>query len=357
MSRPTFAQINTTALLHNVHRVREFAPNKKIIAMVKANAYGSHLPAVVNTLEGQVDALGVACLEEAMQIRKLGVRTPCVLFQGVFNQEEYKIASLENFQCVIHQQQQVEWLINSNLPTKLKVWIKINTGMQRLGFEVEEYQKVYHTLLHSTSVHHEIGVMTHLACADEPCHPSNALQLARFNAINFPPQVVRSVANSAAIIALPHTHADVVRPGIMLYGISPFPEQTGQELGLIPVVSLKSKITAIHNYPANVPIGYGNTWSTPESSRIGVVSIGYGDGYPRHIKENTPVWLNGKLVPIVGRVSMDILTINITYCQNVNLGDSVELWGVHLPIEEIAKCAGTIPYELITQLTMRVHTV
>lgn len=356
MARPTRVHINATALLHNVERVRQCAPGKKIIAMVKANAYGCGLSSVIPVLEGHVDAFGVACLEEALAIRALGSRADCVLFQGVFSAEELQYVASQRLQCVIHETQQLQWLLSTPLNSKIKIWVKINTGMQRLGFSPDELTDIMSALLECPWVDGEIGLMTHLACADEPGKVSNQQQLQSFNNLSLPnTKITRSIANSAAILALPETHADVVRPGIMLYGISPFAKQTGMELGLIPVMRLMSAVSAIHVYPPNAPIGYGSTWQSDKPARIGVVAIGYGDGYPRHISPDTPTWVKGGFAPIVGRVSMDMLTIDLTDCPEVKIGDEVELWGTHVPVEVIAKSAGTIAYELICQTSSRVR--
>lgn len=355
VTRPTHVHIDTTALLHNVNYIKRCAPQSRLIAMVKANAYGCGLAAVVPALDGHVDAFGVACIEEAMVIRALGVRSDCVLFQGVFSAEEFHGAAVHQFQCVIHQAQQLQWLLANPLPQALKIWVKVNTGMHRLGFEPSEVYEVVDALTHCPWVHTELGLMTHLACADEPCNPANQQQLQLFNALSLPREnLLKSIANSAAILSLPSAHADAVRPGIMLYGVSPFMTQTGRELGLVPVMRFISTITAVHHYPAGASIGYGGTWQTRRASVIGVVPVGYGDGYPRHIAHSTPLWVNGVYAPIVGRVSMDMLTVDLTDCMQAHVGDLVELWGQYVPVEHIATSAGTIPYELLCQFSSRV---
>ncbi|KTD20732.1 alanine racemase [Legionella londiniensis] len=354
MGRPTNIHIDSSALLHNVNRVREYAPGKKIIAMVKANAYGCGLSSVIPTLEGRVDAFGVACLEEAIILRKLGSRSDCILFQGIFTQDELSLLNQLNVQCVIHQKQQLQWLLATPLDRPVKIWVKINTGMHRLGFAPHEVSEVIHALRACAWVHEEIGLMTHLANADEVKNPSNDFQLQRFITATsqLPGRFIKSIANSAAIVSFPESHADVVRPGIMLYGISPFPNQTGLELGLKPVMRFTSSLSTIHHYPPDSPVGYGGIWKSGKPSTIGVVPAGYGDGYPRHIKEAN-VWLNGILAPVVGRISMDMLTIDLTHCPKMKEGDMVELWGPHIPIESVAHSAGTIAYELLTQVTNR----
>lgn len=356
MARSAHVHINTQALLHNLAEVKRVAPNKQIIAMVKANAYGCGLSIVAPVLEEGVDAFGVACLEEAMAIRALGVKRDCILVQGVFNVEELQVAAEYKFQCVVHRPEQLQWLLSSPLEQKIKVWVKVNTGLNRLGFQPADVYVVINALHSCPWVDDNIGLMTHLACADEPANVANKQQLERFATLRLPNiPLTKSIANSAAIMALPETHADVVRPGIMLYGVSPFSNQTGAQSGLIPVMRFVSAICAIHHYPVGAAIGYGGTWTTKRPSIIGVVAAGYGDGYPRNIASNTPVWVNGKIVPIVGRVSMDVLMVDLTDCPDVAVNDAVELWGQHIPVETIANKAGTIGYELLCQLTSRVR--
>ena len=356
MARPTRVYIDSSAILHNFQRVKQYAPGKKIIAMVKANAYGCGLPVVVSVLDGLVDAFGVACLEEACALRKLGSRTDCILFQGIFSADELPALVELNLQCVVHQACQLKWLLEKPLTSKIKVWVKVDTGMHRLGFDPLEVPEVMKALQECPWIDNEIGLISHFANADDPANVSNPLQLKKMIELpDFGVNIIRSMANSAAIIALRESHADVVRPGIMLYGVSPFANQTGCALGLKPVMRLISQVTAIHHYPPHAPIGYGGTWESNKPSTIGIVAIGYGDGYPRHVAPNTPVWIKGNRAPIVGRISMDMLTIDLTDCENVQIGDSVELWGAHVPIEAIAKSAGTIPYELLCQVSSRVR--
>lgn len=353
MTRPARIRIDASALLHNIKQIKQLAPGRGIIAMVKANAYGCGLNQVVPMIAEHVDALGIACMEEALAIRALGVMRDCVLIQGVFSADEYLIAAQNQMSCVIHHQQQLDWFLATPLAKKIKIWVKVNTGMHRLGFQPDEVPKVMQALINCRWAD-EIGLLTHLACADVPDNQANAKQLKAFQNIKLPSHpILKSIANSAAIIALPDAHADVIRPGIMLYGVSPFAHQTGQSLGLMPVMSFVSAISAIHHYPKDSAIGYSATWITKRPSMIAVVAVGYGDGYPRHIAAGTPVWVNGQKADIVGRISMDMLTIDITDCQGIEVGTSVELWGKQIPIETIAKASGTIAYELLCQITNR----
>ena len=356
MARPGFIHIDPQALLHNVQRARHCAPGTSVVAMVKANAYGCGMPLVVSVLNGHVDAFGVACIEEALALRALGCRSGCVLFQGVFAPDELELVVRHQLQCVVHHKRQIEWLLATPLAAKIKIWVKVDTGMHRLGFDPGEVYGVLQALQACPWVDDDIHVMTHLACADEPGRPENQVQLKTFNDLMCTgARIKRSMANSAAIMSLPNTHFDIVRPGIMLYGVSPFANQTGRDCGLKPVMRFISAISAIHHFPSHAAIGYSGTWKSDKPSVIGVVAAGYGDGYPRHIAANTPVWVNGFLAPVVGRVSMDMLTIDLTNCPGVDIGDRVELWGQYVPVETVAKSAGTIAYELLCQVTPRVR--
>lgn len=354
MSRPTHIKIDLEALNHNLDCIQALAPGKKMMAMVKANAYGCGLETILPVLNGRAEILGVASVEEALQVRALGSHLECVLLSGVFAQEELSLASSQSFQCVVHHPLQLQWIIENSLPRKIKTWIKVNTGMNRLGFLPEEVASVLHALSGCSWVEEKIGLMMHFARADEPHHPYNEQQVKQFSQLNsFKGHYLRSMANSAAILSMPWTHADVIRPGIMLYGVSPFPGQTGRDLGLRPVMSFRSALTGIHHYPPNSPIGYGGTWHVDRPAIIGIVPVGYGDGYPRHVKPSTPVWIQGHQAPIVGRLSMDMLTVDLTGIPDAKIGDPVELWGEHLPVEVIADAAGTIAYELLTQQRRR----
>lgn len=358
MDRPTIATINHAALLNNLQVVKSFAKSQRIIAMVKANAYGCGIENVVPVLEGKVYSFGVACIEEALDIRKIGSRTPCMLLQGVWTQEALLISAAENFTCVINNHEQLNNLLETKLKEKITVWVKVNTGMNRLGFMPSDAMNVIEALNGCPWVNNSIGLMTHFSSADELNSPMNDAQTQAFFDINTQKSnLIKSLANSAAILSMPNTHADAVRPGLMLYGISPFANQIGLNFSLQPVMTLTSKISTIHDLPANAPIGYSRTWYTKIPSRIGVVPVGYADGYPRCIQINTPTYINGHIAPIVGRVSMDMLTVDLTNCPEARNGDKIEFWGKNIPIEHIAKSAGTIPYELISKVTPRARGI
>lgn len=356
MTRPTRIEIDTQALLHNVKEVRRLVPNKKIIAMVKADAYGCGVSYVAPALSPVVDAFGVACLEEARILRQFTDK-PCILFQGIFSPDELKLLADNQYEVVVHNHTQLQWILANPQQNPLRIWVKVDTGMHRLGFAPAEVHAVIDMLKSCRCVDDDIGLMTHFACADETDSPYNQAQLKAFKALDLPKdaKLTKSLGNSAAILSIPEALEDVVRPGIMLYGVSPFANATGQSLSLKPVMHLLSEITAIHEFQPGARVGYGATWEAKRPSKIGVVAVGYGDGYPRHIQENTPVYIEGQIAPIVGRVSMDTLTVDLTDCVDVKLGTRVELWGEHLPIERIALSSGTIGYELMTQMSPRVR--
>lgn len=355
MVRDTGTFINQDALRHNLQQIRSFAPDKQVIAMVKANAYGCGIEKVAPAIFNEVRAFGVAFIGEALAIRELGIQTECILFEGIFNKEELHIASQQNMLVVLHAPWQLNILLETPLSNPVTVWIKIDSGMHRLGFLPDDIGIICQQLRACSWVKPKLGLMSHFSCADIPEHEINHQQLNCFNQIRttLSGEFMLSMANSAAIISNPASHFDYVRPGIMLYGVSPFERQVAHQFNLRPVMQFRARVLDIHQYSEKQPIGYGATWYTKRSSRIAVVTAGYGDGYPRHIKEGTLVWVAGQFVPIVGRVSMDLLTIDVTDCPQVAIGDSVELWGDNVPVESVAEQAGTIAYELLCQYKER----
>lgn len=352
MTCPTQIHINTDALKHNLKRVRELAPNSKVLAMVKANAYGHGLVRTVKALR-TADAFGVACLEEAMMIRGAALTNPIVLMSG-FNIAEdlLKIIAL-NCDIVVHCYAQIEILEKCNLPTPLRVWLKIDTGMHRLGFVPAEVHKIYSRLCACKNVQPPPKLITHFANADSLEEHATLQQIENFNRAITNLHGEKSLANSAGILLFPQTHADWVRPGGLLYGVSPLPNDIGANHGLQPVMTLTSKIIAIHAYAKGAAIGYGSTWKCPENMLIGIVGIGYGDGYPRHAKNGTPVLVNGHLCALAGRVSMDMLAVDLRAYNNAKLGDEVILWGKGLAAEHVANWADTITYELFCGIARR----
>lgn len=359
MTRPTFIHIDTSALLHNLKHIKTWAADRRIVAMVKANAYGCGLKAVVPAIKEHVDTFGVASLEEALALRCLAPQSSCLLVEGFFTPDELPIIDDAGFQIVIHHAYQLDALLKTPLKNKLKIWVKLDTGMHRLGFKAAEIPDVMHALTACPWIMPKIGIMSHFANADEPANAANEMQMLIFKEVSHRfSECELSFCNSAANLRTPPVMGEVVRIGIMLYGISPFVNHTGAQYGLKPVMHLRSKVISIKYCPTGEKIGYGGIWTARRPSLIAVVACGYGDGYPRHIAENTQAWINHQSVPIIGRVSMDMLTIDVTDLKiPAIIGSDVELWGEHIPIERIAQSAGTIAYELLCQTTQRPYRV
>lgn len=344
--------INIPALRHNFQQIKEKTANRAVIAMVKANAYGHSIEHIVTALP-QADAFGVASLGEGLLIRAAGIKKPVVLMQGVIDQEELTQAILQRFDLVIHCTTQVNLLKRCKNIEPITVWLKIDTGMNRLGFEPSEALFMYHELLQCEAVRKPIGLMTHFAEADNLTSPMTTKQLALFKEITQNLAGPRSIANSAGILNWPESHADWVRPGILLYGVSPFPNHCGKDHNLLPVMNFSTHLIAIQRVRKGECVGYSSTWAASEDMLIGVAGLGYADGYPQFTKNGTPVYINGTICPIVGRISMDMMTIDLRQHPNPQIGDKVILWGEQLPIETIAQHCGTTPYELLCRVTTR----
>jgi len=326
--------------------------------VVKANAYGHGCVEVAQALaQAGVDALAVACIEEALKLRAAGIVLPLVLLEGFFQADELPLVAQQHLQLVLHTPQQVEVLLRSKLSRPVSVWLKLDTGMHRLGFTPSELQEAWQHLKVVPEKVAQLRLMTHLACADEHDNAATLQQCQRFYQATQGLQAECSIANSAGILGWQQTHADWGRPGIMLYGASPFGNSLGTEEGLQPVMHLRSALISVKHYQAGDALGYGATWRCPENMPVGIVAIGYGDGYPRHVPSGTPVWVNGGVVPLIGRVSMDMLAVDLRSQPQAHIGDPVELWGKHVAVNEVAKHAGTIAYELLSQITQRVPRV
>lgn len=353
--RRTAATIDLAALRHNLQRLREASPNSRLMAAVKANAYGHGLVRVARAL-GDADALAVASLEEAVALREAAIDSPITLLEGLFHHDELPLACEHGFDLVIHHLPQVEMLEQQAVTSPLRVWLKVDSGMHRLGVQPDEVKPLWQRLSALESVE-VVGLMTHLANADDLNAPMTERQLALFHQSCAGLPGERTIANSAGILGWPQSHAEWNRAGISLYGASPFMGGRGEQQGLRPVMTLRSELIAVKWLKKGDAIGYGGCWQCPEDMPVGVVAMGYGDGYPRHAETGTPVLLNGKRVPLVGRVSMDMITVDLRGQPEAGVGDEVVLWGEGLPAEEIAECAGTIPYELFCGVTQRVRFV
>ncbi|MAD74266.1 MAG: alanine racemase [Rheinheimera sp.] len=353
MSRRPVAQINLAALSHNLRRVQQLAPASKVLAVLKANAYGHGLVKVAQALT-DADAFAVARIDEALALRTGGIVKPIVLLEGFYEAAELPILLANNLQSVVHNELQLQALEQAELDGQLKVWLKIDTGMHRLGIAPEQFAEFYRRLWQCPTVQPGIRLMSHFCCADIPGSAKTEQQLAMFQQLCNDKAEQQSLANSAAIISLPQSHGDWVRPGLMLHGISPLPNQQGQQHLLHPVMRLSSRLIAMRQVKQGETVGYGGHWQATATTWIGVIAIGYGDGYPRHARNNTPVWLAGREVKLVGRVSMDMITVDLGESPIEAIGAEAVLWGPELAIERVAECADTIPYELLCNITPRV---
>ncbi|MDH5785796.1 MAG: alanine racemase [Chromatiales bacterium] len=353
--RRTEVSIDLAALRHNLQTLREAAPSSRIMAAIKANGYGHGLQRVAHTLNN-VDALGVACVEEAITLREAGITTPITLLEGFFHADELPLITRHGLEMVIHHARQIDILEQQSLSTTLRVWLKVDTGMHRLGVPAEGARLQWQRLSAITNIE-VIGLMTHLANADDLSDPKTEQQLALFADCCGDLPGERTIANSAALLGWPESHADWNRPGISLYGVSPFLNGRGEQHNLRPVMTLRSELIAINQLKKGDAIGYGGSWHCPEDMAVGVVAVGYGDGYPRHAQSGTPVLISGKRVSLIGRVSMDMITVDLRGLPDARVGDEVVLWGEGLPVEEIAEYASTIPYELLCGVTGRVQIV
>ena len=355
MTRPARACIDLSALKHNFKLTRQAAPGCRVMAIIKANAYGHGLLPVAQALE-DADAFGVVTLEEAIALREAGFDRRILLLEGAFDSAEAMLISGYRVDIVVHHASQLEMLEQASLSQPVNVWLKLDSGMHRLGFSEADFPDAVRRLQQIGQVG-SIFYMSHLACADEADNPCSSSQQQRFSDATEGLSGERSLANSAGILVWPECHFDWVRPGIMLYGSSPLPGSTARALDLRPVMTLESRLIAVNTLRQGDAVGYGSDWVCPEPMRVGVVAMGYGDGYPRHLPSGTPVLVNGVPAALAGRVSMDMITLDLRPVPDAKVGDRVTLWGDGLPVDDIAERAGTIAYELLCGVSNRVQRV
>lgn len=350
MSRPILATISRSAFAHNLQQVRQAAPGARLWAVIKADAYGHGLLTAAAAL-ATADGFAILTLDDALRLRAAGWQKPVLLLEGVFAPEDYEVCAAHDLTPVIHDERQLQWLEGSRLTRALAIYVKINTGMNRLGLAPEVLTSSLQRLRQLTQVA-ELTLMTHFALAD--VDGGTAAQLAVFQRLSLGSGLPACLANSAAILSARATHADWVRPGIMLYGGSPFADRTASELGLQAVMTLSSELIAVQSVRAGDTVGYGGRFVADRPMRIGVVACGYADGYPRHAPDGTPILVHGCRTRLIGRVSMDMLTVDLEHVPQATAGSPVELWGKHIPVDEVAAAAGTISYELLAALAPRV---
>jgi alanine racemase len=354
MSRPIRARFDAAALRHNHAVARRHAGTSRLWSVVKANGYGHGLDRVATALAGEADGFALIELEAAASLRAAGLRQPILMLEGFYQAEELPQFAELGLTPVLHRLDQVATFAAAGLPVRLPVYLKLETGMHRLGLEADELAAAL-ALLADSRAAAAVTLMSHFADADGPAGVADAL--ARFGGLCAGRDLPVCLANSAALIRYPATRGDWARPGIMLYGSSPFPEITAADLGLRPVMTLESELIAVRNLVPGDHVGYGNSFTATAAMRIGVVAAGYADGYPRHAGTGTPVLVAGRRSCTLGRVSMDKLCVDLTCIPGAVVGSPVTLWGEGLPADEVAAAAGTISYELFCAVARRVPCV
>lgn len=351
--RPLVAHFSPSALRNNLQKLKGLAPNSEHCAVIKANAYGHRIENLLPILAQEVDYLAVAMIEEALEIRRAGGELPILLLEGLFTPDEYLIAAEENFAVVISSSEQLQWLLEASLPTPLEIYLKVDTGMHRLGVTPERATELYPLLTASKNVA-KLRLMTHFACADEKHHPLTERQIEAMQQLE-QLDLEQSMANSAALLTNPQTHKALVRFGIALYGVSPIDGTVGADFGLQPLITLKSRIIHRAIIEEGESVGYGAKFTAPERMPIGVIAGGYADGYPREITEEAYVLVGGYKAHIIGRPAMDMMMIDLRSVPESAWDEEVEIFGDNLPIEQVALWAGTIPYTIFTHLAKRIH--
>ncbi|MNO88884.1 Alanine racemase, biosynthetic [compost metagenome] len=351
--RPLVATIDLSAIRHNYALAKRCAPGRAAFAVVKANAYGHGAREVVGALHDDADGFAVACLEEALEVRAAHATARILLLEGCFEPAEYLAAAQLTLDVAVQGVEQAQALLAASLPAPLNVWLKLDSGMHRLGFSPDELRQ-WHARLRQAPQVAELNLMSHFACADLRGDAHTEDQVEAFLGLLDLDFDQRSLANSAAVLTIPAAHMDWLRPGIMLYGASPFADLSAAELGLRPAMSLQGALIAVREVAPGESVGYGAAWVAQRPARIGTLSCGYADGYPRHAPSGTPVLVGGRRAPLAGRVSMDMLAVDLSDLPDTRVGDPVELWGANLSVDEVASHAGTIGYELLTKVTARV---
>jgi alanine racemase len=349
------ANIDLAALKHNLKQVKQLTPNSRVMSVIKANAYGHGIIQIAQALVDS-DAFAVARLAEGIRLREAGIQHAIVLLEGVSTVEDLQTAADFSLSIVFHHQSQINSLTHAKLSKSLTFcWLMVETGMNRLGVPADNIDKALQDLTQSINISGSVGLMSHFANADCVDDRRNQQQLDRFKQCTDNRDIPISMSNSGAILSFVASHGDWVRPGLMLYGVSPFENQSANDLGLKPVMQLISVLIAIQDLQAGDQVGYGGDWMSKQAIRVGIVSIGYGDGYSRQLSNVGKVIVNNKIVAVLGRVSMDMIAIDLSKIDNVLVGDEVLLWGSDiLPVEDIAQQAKTIPYELLCQVSERV---
>jgi alanine racemase len=353
MPRPVRALIHLDAVRHNYREAKRLAPEARALAVVKANAYGHGAVAVARALADEADGFAVACVEEAMELRESGIRSPILLLDGIFAPEEMRLVERAELTPVIHSELQLEWISEARPERPLDCWLEMDSGMHRMGLAPDRFADAYAELAGCPHVR-RVVLMSHFARADEPEHTYTEHQIQVFEQASAGIRAPRSLANSAAVLAWPRSHGDWTRPGIMLYGASPMDGEHASVARLRPAMTLESALISVRDLAPGEPVGYGGRFVCERPTRVGVAAIGYADGYPRHAPDGTPVAVKGRMTRIIGRVSMDLITLDLTGIEDAAIGDPVELWGATVSVNAVAQASGTISYQLFTGISRRV---
>ena len=352
--RQCVARVDLDAVRANYQHACRLAADSRAIAVIKADAYGHGAVAVARALADLTPGFAVGFLDEALELRRAGIGEPLLLLQGVQDADDLACVAEQGFAVVVHEERQLAALERARLAAPVDVWLKIDTGMHRLGLPPALAGQAYARLRASANCSDAIVVCTHLAMADQPGSAYTRRQLDLFDACTAGIDAPQSVANSGAILACPDARRDWTRPGYMLYGCSPFAQDLPAARALRPAMTLTAEIIGLHDVPAGEAIGYGSTWTAAQNARIATVGIGYADGYPRHAANGTPTLVRGRIAPLAGTVSMDMIAIDVSGIDGVTLGEPVTLWGAGLPVDTVARAAGTTGYELLTRVSARV---
>jgi len=354
MKRSSRITIHPEALQHNLKRAKQIAPKSKALAVIKADAYGHDAIATAGILHEIADGFAVSCIPEAIELREASISKPITILQGHQSVDDLRAAAHYKLRLTVHNDRQLSLLDQYSHNHVFDLNLKIDTGMHRLGFQPERTAGLFQRLSkHSRINHDSLILMTHFSCADELDNKTTKQQLACLKkaeeSISSSKPITKSSANSAGILGWQDSHADWIRPGIMLYGSSPFANSHRDEHELKAAMTLHAPIIAIHDLKQDDSIGYGASWKCPEDMTVAVIACGYADGYPRHAKSGTPVWINGEIAQLVGRVSMDMIVINIDFIEKglIQVGDLAELWRENLSVDSVAQYAETISYELL----------
>ena len=356
MARPTQALIDLEAIRKNYHLAKRLAPQSRAMAVVKADAYGHGATRVALALEPEADAFAVAAIEEALELREAGIDKPIMLLEGFFSEQELPLIEAHRLSFVIHSMEQIASLERFSTSARFDVWLKLDIGMHRLGIPLAQFENAINRLRALKSVAN-LTLMGHFSCADELQSTTTTNQHNAFGQIIQGHNLPISLSNSAAILGWSKIHSDWLRPGLMLYGATPFDcKQENADL-LLPAMQLRSKVIAVRSIEVGEAVGYGASWVAQRPSRIGTIAVGYADGYPRQMRSGAPVIVNNQVTQLVGRVSMDMITVDLTDLPSAGIGAEVELFGKQLLASELAPWANTIPYTLFTGITRRVQKV